>query len=149
MEYCKYFKLINGENIIVTTDNDCKQFKQHTFINIINPVQLAVMKILNGPMVVESMTLQPWIKVANDDVIEVPTECILLITDLKEEAVEQYKMFLVEYEKAQQNKHYEQDPEQIELDFLENMFEEMVQQEEESEPELRHDYKARYKRTIH
>lgn len=148
MEYCKYFKLTNGENIIVTTDNDCKEFKQHKFINIINPVELAVMRISNGPLIMESMTLQPWIKVASNNVIEVPTESILLITDLKENAVEQYKRFLLEYEKVQQDKVDEEEPEQIELDFLEDMFEEM-QNQEESEIELHHENEARYKRTIH
>lgn len=149
MEYCKYLKLTNGENIIVTTDNDCKQFKQHKTINIINPVELAVMRISNGPMIMESMTLQPWIKVAPNDVIEVPTESILVITDLKEEAVEQYKTFLVEYEKAMSQKQNQSEEEDHQLDFLESMIEDMTNLEEESESEIQHEYKRRYKRTIH
>ena len=150
MEYCKYLKLTNGENIIVTTDNDCKEFKQHKTINIINPVELAVMRISNGPMIMESMTLQPWIKVAPNDVIEVPTESILVITDLKQEAVEQYKTFLIEYEKAMQQRQEQPDVEENhQFDFLENMIEDMVNLEEESEQEIHHEYKRRYKRTIH
>lgn len=151
MEYCKYLKLTNGENIIVTTDNDCKEFKQYKTINIVNPVELAVMRISNGPMIMESMTLQPWIKVAPNDVIEVPTESILLITDVKEEAIEQYKTFLEEYEKAiqQRKEQVDNDKEDIQLDFLENMIEEMSHVEEESEPEFHYERKARYKRTIH
>lgn len=150
MEYCKYLKLTNGENIIVTTDNDCKEFKQHKTINIINPVELCLMRVSNGPMIMESMTLQPWIKVAPNDVIEVPTESILIITDVKEDAVEQYKNFLVEYEKAMQQKQDQpENDEQIQLDFLENMIEEMTNSEEESESEIQHEYKRRYKRTIH
>lgn len=149
MEYCKYLKLTNGENIIVTTDNDCKQFKQHKTINIINPVELAVMRLSNGPMIMESMTLQPWIKVAPNDVIEVPTESILVITDVKEEAVEQYKNFLDEYEKAMSQKQDQSVEEDPQLDFLESMIEDMVNLEEESESEIQHEYKRRYKRTIH
>ena len=149
MEYCKYLKLTNGENIIVTTDNDCKEFKQHKTINIVNPVELAVMRLSNGPVIMESMTLQPWIKVAPNDVIEVPTESILVITDLKEEAVEQYKTFLVEYEKAMSQKQDQSEEEDHQLDFLESMIEDMTNLEEESESEIQHEYKRRYKRTIH
>ena len=150
MEYCKYLKLTNGENIIVTTENDCKEFKQHKTINVINPVELAVMRMSNGPVIMESMTLQPWIKVAPNNVIEVPTESILVITDLKEDAVEQYKNFLVEYEKAmQQRQEQPEESESEQLDFLENMIEDMANLEEEMESEIHHEYKRRYKRTIH
>ena len=142
-------KLTNGENIIVTTDNDCKQFKQHKTINIINPVELAVMRVTNGPMVMESMTLQPWIKVAPNDVIEVPTESILLVTDVKEEAIEQYKTFLVEYQTLlEQRKNQEQQVEQNDLDFLDNMFEQLHQTEDDHDQEIDYEYKT-IKRTIH
>ena len=149
MEYCKYMKLTNGENIIVTTDNDCKQFKQHKTINIVNPVELAVLRVTNGPMVMESMTLQPWIKVAPNDVIEVPTESILLVTDVKEEAIEQYKTFLVEYQTLlEQRKNQEQQVDQNDLDFLDNMFEELHQTEDDHDQEIDYEYKT-IKRTIH
>ena len=149
MEYCKYMKLTNGENIIVTTDNDCKQFKQHKTINIVNPVELAVLRVTNGPMVMESMTLQPWIKVAPNDVIEVPTESILLVTDVKEEAIEQYKTFLVEYQNLlEQRKNQEQQVDQNDLDFLDDMFEELHQTEDDHDQEIDYEYKT-IKRTIH
>ena len=79
------------------TDTDCKEFKDRKSISILNPVELSTVRMANGPMLMESTTLQPWIKIATDDVIELPTESIIVIADVKEEAIEQYKIFLEEY----------------------------------------------------
>ncbi len=83
MEFYKYVKLTNGENIIVMTDTDCKEFKDRKSISILNPVELSTVRMANGPMLMESTTLQPWIKIATDDVIELPTESIIVIADVK------------------------------------------------------------------
>ena len=154
MEYCKYLKLTNGENIIVTTDNDCKDFKKNSTLSIYNPVELTTIRMANGPMIIESLSLQPWIKVALNDIIEVPTEHILVITDLKKDAIEQYKTYLEEYERHQNRdlEDIEIDPNEDHQDLLDRVMShisEMSDNEEESEPEFQYERKARYKRTIH
>ena len=149
MEFYKYVKLTNGENIIVMTDTDCKEFKDRKSISIVNPVELSTVRMANGPMLMESTTLQPWIKIATDDVIELPTESIIVIADVKEEAIEQYKIFLEEYKNRKEDIE-EQEEEIIEpsAELLQKLMQE-INQESDFEPEYTNEDKRRAKRTIH
>ena len=149
MDFYKYVKLTNGENIIVMTDTDCKEFKDRKSISILNPVELSTVRMANGPMLMESTTLQPWIKVATDDVIELPTESIIVIADVKEEAIEQYKIFLEEYKNRKEDIE-EQEEEIIEpsAELLQKLMQE-INQESDFEPEYTNEDKRRAKRTIH
>ena len=149
MDFYKYVKLTNGENIIVMTDTDCKEFKDRKSISILNPVELSTVRMANGPMLMESTTLQPWIKVATDDVIELPTESIIVIADMKEEAIEQYKIFLEEYKNRKEDIE-EQEEEIIEpsAELLQKLMQE-INQESDFEPEYTNEDKRRAKRTIH
>jgi len=149
VEFYKYVKLTNGENIIVMTDTDCKEFKDRKSISILNPVELSTVRMANGPMLMESTTLQPWIKIATDDVIELPTESIIVIADVKEEAIEQYKIFLEEYKNRKEDIE-EQEEEIIEpsAELLQKLMQE-INQESDFEPEYTNEDKRRAKRTIH
>lgn len=101
MDYIKYIKLINGDNIIVTTDSDCKNFKEKKVIMIVNPIQIISLKINQGPLIIESFTMSSWIKMATSDALELPTENIVIIVDLLPEAVEQYKKFVEDINKEE------------------------------------------------
>jgi hypothetical protein len=149
VDFYKYVKLTNGENIIVMTDTDCKEFKDRKSISILNPVELSTVRMANGPMLMESTTLQPWIKIATDDVIELPTESIIVIADMKEEAIEQYKIFLEEYKNRKEDVE-EQEEEIIEpsAELLQKLMQE-INQESDFEPEYTNEDKRRAKRTIH
>ena len=146
MDYYKYVKLTNGENIIVMTDTDCKEFKDRKSISICNPVELSTVRMTNGPMLMESTTLQPWIKIATDDVIQLPTESIVVIVDIKEDAIEHYKIFLEEYNNPK--KEVEEEMEEPSPELLERLMNE-INQESEFEPEYTNEDKRRAKRTIH
>jgi len=147
VDYYKYVKLTNGENIIVMTDTDCKEFKSRKSISIINPVELSTVRMTNGPVLMESTTLQPWIKIATDDVIELPTESIVAIVDIKEDAIEHYKIFLEEYNNPKEEV-VEEEMEEPSPELLERLMNE-INQESEFEPEYTYDQKRRAKRTIH
>jgi len=95
--FCKYLKLINGENLIVTTDDDCKTFKGKEFLNCIDPVQVGTIKFPRGSMVIESYVLQPWIKMSVDDVVQIPVKSIVVAVDVQDMAFKQYKKFVEEY----------------------------------------------------
>ena len=131
------------------TDTDCKEFKDRKSISILNPVELSTVRMANGPMLMESTTLQPWIKIATDDVIELPTESIIVIADMKEEAIEQYKIFLEEYKNRKEDVE-EQEEEIIEpsAELLQKLMQE-INQESDFEPEYTNEDKRRAKRTIH
>lgn len=95
--FCKYLKLINGENLIVTTDDDCKTFKGKEFLNCVDPVQVGTIKFPRGSMVIESYVLQPWIKMSVDDVVQIPVNSIVVAVDVQDMAFKQYKKFVEEY----------------------------------------------------
>lgn len=95
--FCKYLKLINGENLIVTTDDDCKTFKGKEFLNCVDPVQVGTIKFPRGSMVIESYVLQPWIKMSVDDVVQIPVKSIVVAVDVQDMAFKQYKKFVEEY----------------------------------------------------
>lgn len=135
------------------TDTDCKEFKDRKSISIINPVELSTIRINNGPVIMESVTMQPWIKIATDDVIELPTESIIVIADMKDEAIDQYKIFLEEYKNRKEEvEQMEDEPteEEVELfhEKLQNLMNDITQ-ESEFEPEYTNEEKRRAKRTIH
>lgn len=154
MDYYKYVKLTNGENIIVMTDTDCKEFKSRKSISIVNPVELSTVRMANGPVIMESVTLQPWIKIATDDVIELPTESIIVITDVKEEAIDQYKIFLEEYKNRKEEvvEPMEEEPTEEEVEIFHERLNRLmndINQESDFEPEYTNEEKRRAKRTIH
>jgi len=92
--YCKFLKLINGDNLIVTTDDECKSFKGKEFLNCVDPVQVGTVRYPRGTMVVESYVLQPWIKMSVDDVVQIPVSSIVVAVDVQELAFKQYTKYL-------------------------------------------------------
>ena len=94
--YCKFLKLTNGENIIVSTDDNCETFVNKEFIDIVDPVLISSFRFPKGNMVVESFIMQPWIKMAKKDVMRLPVNNIVVATDVQEMAVSQYKTFVDE-----------------------------------------------------
>ena len=96
--YFKFVKLINGDEIIVTTDSDCKDFKNHKYLSVVDPVEVRAMQMVRGPHIVETHIMQPWIRMAKDDMFQIPTDNILVIVDVKDKIVEQYTKFLYQQE---------------------------------------------------
>ena len=94
--YCKFLKLTNGEEIIVTTDNDCSDFKSDRYLSIIDPVEVKAMQMVRGPHIVETQVMQPWIRLAKDDIIQIPTDNILIAVDVEDDVADQYAKFLYE-----------------------------------------------------
>lgn len=135
------------------TDTDCKEFKDRKSISIINPVELSTIRINNGPVIMESVTMQPWIKIATDDVIELPTESIVVIADMKDEAIDQYKIFLEEYKNRKEEvEQMEDEPTEEEVELFHEKLQSLmndITQESEFEPEYTNEEKRRAKRTIH
>ena len=121
--YYKYLKLNNGENLIVTTDDECKSFCEKEFLSVINPILVGIIRIPKGQVVMESYIFQPWIKLAVDDVINIPTISIVVAVDLNEEAKEQYLSYLNDMNNQDYSLEEASDEETQETldEFLENM----------------------------
>ena len=96
-KFHKYIKLTNGDDIIATTDNNCENFKQEKVIYVYDPVQIKTIRIAQENYFIESFTMQPWIKLAKDDIMEIPTESIVVAVDIDDKVVTQYEIFLNEY----------------------------------------------------
>ena len=94
--YCKYIKLTNGEDILATTDDDCKTFEGKEFLSIVDPVLITTFKYPRGEMVVERYVMQPWIRMASDDLIRIPTKSIVLAVDVKDTTFDQYVEYIEE-----------------------------------------------------
>jgi hypothetical protein len=95
--HCKFLKLTNGEDIIVQTDDTCESLNNKEFISVIKPVLIASMRIPRGPMVIESYIMQPWIKMAKADVVQITTKNIVVAVDVHEMAEKQYLQYVEEY----------------------------------------------------
>lgn len=92
--YTKLLKLTNGENLIVSTDSNCNDFKNEKSISVIDPVLISTLKFNSGSYIIETYTMQPWIKIAKKDIINIPTESIIVAVDIQDDVEEQYKKFL-------------------------------------------------------
>jgi hypothetical protein len=101
--YCKLIKLINGDNIIVTTDDDCSSFKDKEFLNCVDPVQVGTVRFPKGDMVVETYVLQPWIKMSLDDMVRIPISSIVVAVDLQDSAISQYQIYVEDIQKLNEN----------------------------------------------
>ena len=96
--FCKLIKLTNGENIIASTDSSCLNFKETKSISVVDPVLISTVKFAKGPFMIETYTMQPWIKLAKKDIIDIPTENIIVAVDVEESVKDQYEKFLEDYE---------------------------------------------------
>jgi hypothetical protein len=119
--YCKFLKLINGDNIIVTTDDDCLTFKGKEFLNCVDPVQVSTVRYPRGSMVIETYVLQPWIKMSMDEAIQIPVSSIVVAVNVQELAFKQYKRYVEEFadmdEEFQQSLDFEDEEEEFD-EFL-------------------------------
>lgn len=116
--YCKFLKLTNGEEIIVTTDNDCRDFKNNKYLSVMDAVEVKAMQMVRGPHIVETQIMQPWIKIAKDDIIQIPTDNILIAVDVEDTIMSQYAKFLYE-------QHVRTLPPQDREEMVENFLEEL------------------------
>jgi len=90
----KYLKLINGENLVVSTNDNFKDFKSQKYIEIFDPIEIKALKVHSGYQVMEHYTMQPWIRMANTTYVNMPTDSIVAIVDLHDDAVLQYKEYI-------------------------------------------------------
>lgn len=96
--YCKFLKLTSGENLIVTTADECTELLDKKYIEVTEPVEIHSMKMPYAGGVVESYIMQPWLKMSAKEVLKIPAQSILIATNLMERAETQYKQFILEYD---------------------------------------------------
>lgn len=126
-KFFKFLKLSNGEDIIATTDSNCENFKEKKSIFVYDPVLINTIKLAQGPYMIETFTMQPWIKLAKDDIMEIPTESIVVAVDIDDKVVTQYEMFLNEYNNPSQELN------QVEGEELDDLYDTIESEEDINE----------------
>ena len=135
--YCKFLKLTNGENLIVSTEDQCDNFDSKSFIEISNPVAIHSMRMPYRNMVVESFIMQPWMKMAKDEVVRIAVNSIIVTANVVEKAEAQYIEFIANYKTMEMSDEGEQLDDQgnnaSEEDVLEKFYNMMQNSSEEEE----------------
>jgi len=96
--YCKFLKLTSGENLIVSTEDECIELADKNYIEVSEPVEIHSMKMPYGGGIIESYIMQPWLKMSAKEVLRIPSRNIIIATNVLEKAESQYKQFILEYD---------------------------------------------------
>ena len=96
--YCKFLKLTSGENLIVSTEDDCVELVDKKYVEVSEPVEIHSMKMPYAGGIIESYVMQPWLKMSAKEILRIPAHNILVATNVMEKAETQYKQFILEYD---------------------------------------------------
>jgi hypothetical protein len=96
--YCKFLKLTSGENLIVSTEDECMDLADKKYIEVSEPVEIHSMKMPYAEGVIESYIMQPWLKMSAKEVLRIPARNVVIVTNVLEKAESQYKQFIIEYD---------------------------------------------------
>ena len=96
--YCKFLKLTSGENLIVSTEDECMDLVDKKYIEVTEPVEIQSMKMPYDGGVIESYIMQPWLKMSAKEVLRIPARNVVIATNVLEKAESQYKQFIIEYD---------------------------------------------------
>lgn len=89
----KFFKLINGENILAEVPDSEYNGSENT-LNIHNPVILTIMRYPKSGYLVEAYIFSNWFAGSDTKVVTIQTSSIIASVEAKESVIEQYKLFL-------------------------------------------------------
>ena len=99
--YCKFLKLTSGENLIVSTEDECIDLADKKYIEVSEPVEIHSMKMPYAGGIIESYMMQPWLKMSAKEVLRIPARNVVVVTNVLERAETQYKQFIIEYENSE------------------------------------------------
>jgi hypothetical protein len=125
----KYFKLVSGESIICKTEDDCKNIYKQKTVSVTDPVILNPVRIPRGEILIESYIMYPWFSFSPDDVYEIPTQQIVLASNIKESLKKNYIEYLEHQAKRDSEEASDDQFEDNDDDeFDEELEDEMIQQ---------------------
>lgn len=117
----KLLKLVTGEDIICTTDNNLEKLKANMAIQIIDPVIVKSVRYSRGRSIIESYILQPWLRFAMESVYTIMTNNIVSIVDLDKKIVDVYKEFIQNEKNVEITTDNENSTDLKIKEFLENL----------------------------
>lgn len=90
------------------------------FVSVHNPVVFHSFKFIDeAGELVETISMQPMIPIAEESILEISTDCIMTVATLQASAVEKYNVFLSHYSDISNNAEAAED--QILLDELDDL----------------------------
>ena len=147
--YYKFFKLINGEDIIAVTDDPCETFEDKEFIDIVDPVLICAYRIPREKGIMETYVMQTWMKMAVQDVISLPVASILIAVDVQPKVIEQYDIFVIEANRSSSIATLEDGYSDDVMEELIEVAQEAMMSGNEEEEEDDYSRSARRVRTFH
>jgi len=99
MQY-KAIKLKSGELMACGTEQEINTRTLSTtrFVTVHNPVVFNSFKFMDeAGELVETISMQPMIPIAEQSILEISTDCIMTVATLQVSAAEKYNMFLSHY----------------------------------------------------
>lgn len=95
--YYKYLKLSNGESLICTINEDCKDIYQKQILVITDPVAVNPVRVPGNSYMLESFIFMPWISFTNDSVFEIPINQIIVLSNITDNTKKNYLEFVDRY----------------------------------------------------
>jgi len=149
----KMIKLVTGEIIICTTDDDCEDLHKKEVITVMDPVLMNQLRIPREGYIFESYVLLPWLSFCETPMFDIPTKHILVAGDIKEQLKTNYLDFIInkaEEEMNQLNPTKESSHQDTIEEILDNIIEGIEHEEEEDHRETAGNLGAgRSTRTLH
>jgi hypothetical protein len=147
----KYFKLVSGEGIICKTEDDCTNIYNQKTVSVKDPVILNPIRVPRGEMLIESYIMYPWFSFSPDDNYEIPTQQILLASNIKDDLKKNYIEYLKQQAERDADEDMDDSIEDDDSDFDNELEDEMIQQilEGDEYEEIGRAVRGTGKRTIH
>jgi len=93
-KYFKLLKLVTGEDIICTTNENLENIIPNSVITIMNPALVHLVRYPRGAKVFENYVIQPWVRYAVQEKYTIMTNNIVAVTDLNDPTMKCYVNFL-------------------------------------------------------
>lgn len=141
--HCKLIKLTNGEDIIAQTDDKCETFVDKEFISVIDPVLIGTIRMPRGAYIVDAFVMQPWLKMAEPDVVLLPTRNIVVAVEVQESTARQYFEYIDETNQRKKSGKYTnlnslEEEEEITFDeFLQTLQDSDEEEDDDGHPDSR------------
>lgn len=127
----KLLKLTNGDNVVCTTDDNCANLKSKDSIYICDPVVVNPVRMPMGLKIVETFVMTPWINYAKENIFEIPTNHIILATDVNDKFKESYVSFVEEKENYEIKSLQAEDKERM----VDHMINSLINRQEDTQDE--------------
>lgn len=92
--FCKYLKLINGDNIVGLTQDNCNNLVDGRIVIVTDPMSVTPMRLQRLNQILETYVLHPWMPLTDSNVVEIQSVHIISAVEARDQFREQYENFV-------------------------------------------------------